>query len=237
VLRVVVVGKIIFNVVEDRKMKKILTLMCVLAMASLSFGDVLIGNFEGDGLDYVSWTNTDPADVVTTIGTTGATLGSQALEIDMINGGWGSFVTGFAILGTDAQAALASSGTVRLDALPVAGWEPPENGGWPGGWGGIELVIQGGGMAWGTMPAVTGLNIWDPSAQTLEWQLTQAQMDLVAAATDWLNFELLISTGDNDGSHPQMGTAYIDNVRIVPEPATLVMLGLGALLSLKRRKA
>lgn len=217
------------------KAKLILSLV-VMGLAATSFGDVLIANFEGDGLDYTSWSNTNPADIVIGYGPTGATLGNTAMEIDTINGGWGSWVISYGVFGTEAQAALASTGTVRLDVTPVGAWEAPENGGWPAGWGGIELVIQGGGMGWGTMPGVVGLNVWNSGTQTIEWQLNPTQMAQVAAATDWLNFELLISTGDNDGTHSQMGTVYVDNIRIVPEPATMLMLGLGGLFGLIRKR-
>ena len=59
----------------------------------------------------------------------------------------------------------------------------------------------------------------------MEWTLpadAQAALAAAAASESWANIGLLTSVGSTY-------TYYVDNVQIIPEPATLSLLGMGLL--------
>ncbi|MBC8378865.1 MAG: PEP-CTERM sorting domain-containing protein [Planctomycetes bacterium] len=129
--------------------------------------------------------------------------------MDGVAGGWGVFVA------TDAGIPLASLGvsagdtiTVEMDMILLAGAGNP----------GIKIESWGGGghisNSGDINGAITG------SWATYSWDYT------IAAGADALKFVPLWGGGASVG---------YDNLSIVPEPATMALLGLGALV-LRRKK-
>lgn len=213
------------------KAKAILAVL-MLTLASVSFGDLLLLNFEGDGLDYGNgFSGTTTTDY--------ATLGYNSMLV-VSGGGWVGLGEVY-IAGTPAQAALASTGKVKIDltALPV------DTNGW---WGDMGLVVNAGGEGPGGYWTATAWIGSTPIGSTTEitFQLPSDIMELIPQFNWWCNIGLQTMsrptesyiddiTGETIITYDGTVLYYIDNVRIVPEPATLALLGLGGLLLRRKR--
>ncbi len=97
----------------------------------------------------------------------------------------------------------------------------------PGGWSKVSMVLQGGGIT--QTIAEFELTKQVDNAVTLE-------MDLSAIAglssASWAQVTLTI----NGGSGQTLSPVYVDNYQIVPEPASLTLIGLGGLVGILRRR-
>lgn len=212
--------------------RELLVSLCVLAMASVSFGEPITFDFEGS----------DPVGVVNGWGSSSvvegyATSGTHSLMVEM--GGWG-----IAFTFDDSAAiknALATVGKITLDVTTAN---------FPEGWGGMGVFLQGGGEevdGYWDIYSWTGDGVLAVgTTQTLTFQISAEEMAKIAGSNWWFQAGIGINAPDaipavyDDITGELISPAvtptwYFDNVQIVPEPATLGLLGLGA-LSLIRRK-
>lgn len=216
------------------KAKLVLSLL-VLGLTATSFG-IVVGDFEGStDTWYVSGWNPGDAIAVDTIG---ATTGTGSIKITHVKGGWDSTMERPDNLGTPVQAALASVGTVTVDVTAFGS-------DFPAGWAQIGLLVNATGL-WNTYD-------WhnialDGTTNTLTFQLPADAMAAIGAITSsttnpYVNFGFVSNTGSNTADpitgewiNPTMAVYYMDNIQVVPEPATMLMLGLGGVLSLIRKR-
>lgn len=113
--------------------KKLLTIICVLALASMSFAEV-IGNFgEGtDGLD--GWTNESGTESTLSVSSTGATLGGTALKVQVQGPAWYNHI-GDKVLSADQMGKVMdgtyTAFTVDVTRFAAEGWTTSDAGwGW-----------------------------------------------------------------------------------------------------------
>jgi hypothetical protein len=102
----------------------------------------------------------------------------------------------------------------------------------------MDFAIQGDGFSWTQWSNVMSEGWWSASAGnrtgTMKIDISPIVASLGNVAPKSLGIYLIMNSYSNDGQLTSY-TAYFDNLRLcVPEPATLLLLGLGALRNLKR---
>lgn len=201
--------------------RKIVLSVCMLAMTAISFGDIVVGDFEDGSMD--GWEMQNGA--VGTFSPDGATLGSSALQVDF----GPDWITVLKLSVADMAADLPNLQTISFDLTTR-----DDNGELPDWWFQTFIVFNTETAEWQQSDNLYSHDVsWDPITETLSWDVPQSVRDVIATSGIGGWAEVFIVTNTSGAAN----TIWVDNIRmnIVPEPATLALLGLGG-LSLIRRK-
>lgn len=216
-------------------MNKWIALVLAGLMLGVQAPALVIGNWEampnsGDG--WIDWgqgqvpIETLPAKY--SVGTVGATLGSQSLRVDQ--SGWAQSLA--IKLDAAQRAAFMSSFLFEVDVSVRA-----NDGSISGGYSQIFAVyMNAAGPGWTDVtPSGVPLNFyWWPGSPQRTQTLSVDYTAFRNAITSTGYIEIILALNTGGGAPTDM---YFDNARLaVPEPATLALLAAGALLSIRKRK-
>ncbi len=242
---------------EQSMCRKIISLSAILVFSfvchNIALGDAQIGDWE---LSMDGWESWNPNNIITYSSTTGVTSGSYSLRVDSnkpSSNYWYSTELGYKFIGEEARNAFFDSSFFGfyVDVTTLASeWLPNTNAGWIYGTD-LELIINAGDNDGNSIWSVAqSYSHWDPSAadfsSTLNFNYAAQIQTLRNWGLDhnptegWIEFVLLAKyptfesppDGTGDG-----GVYYLDNAWLYsPEPASIALLGLGALTLFRRRK-
>ena len=219
-------------------MKKIVSLCLMAAVLSIPASAAIINDFEGVAGNAVHWDgdngarSIDDATVNPSIysydSVTGVTSGSQSVHVNVT--GWGQTLA--LRLDYAQRVDFMANSIFSIDISVPANHVNDGSGGWTEIY---NVTLNTEGYGWHdqfTAPAMQ-FGFWDNSGvqtQTLTFDYSAAKGSM-PAVPNWV--EIIFAT-NSDGVHSNL---YFDNAQvIVPEPATLSILGLGALALVRRKK-
>jgi len=213
-------------------MKKFIVVLVCLMLVAPAYAEV-IGDWEGSPDGWIDWGNKESIDSATNMPShydydvIGTTLNSESLLVDQA--GWGQSLS----IGLDAaqRDLFMASDTFSIDMTVAA-----NDGSIIEGYTQIaELAMNAEGPGFTAVASGNPINFywWEGSGERTE-TLTVDYSAFRDAITSTGYIEIIFALNTGGGAPPEM---YFDNAQLtgVPEPATMVLLGLGGLL-LRRRK-
>jgi hypothetical protein len=210
---------------------KIVTVLLVVVLTSVSYAGV-IGNWEnmptsGDG--WIDWGNQAAIQTLPnkySANTSWSTLGNQSLQVT--HNGWGKIFALKLEYQPGEMADFLANSKLEFDvAIP--------NLGGAGGWGKIEAVaLNASGWGWNVLPSSTFMiGLWAGSGTVVQHEVIDysSALPLITATPDNGYIELIFVI-NNDSVNNVM---CFDNMRLTPEPATMCLLSLGAVMVRRKR--